>query len=140
VKALHCLDCNDIVRPFGGATAARACVCKRHLIWTSDREGNDVVIYDRRGWRNKAMILRVSNAVASLKEETSRAEIDAIFAMPDLPAHFKEQHSLIIQTGIGKTGDAVWSDKPPTLPTFSQSMKRRQMFGYLTSILFPGRG
>jgi hypothetical protein len=81
VKALQCLDCGDMVAPFGNVQLPRSCICRRHAIWTVDKRRR-IVVHDRRNTRDRAFLIRISNEFLKLYAETDAAAVQRLIKSP----------------------------------------------------------
>ncbi|HJQ18550.1 MAG TPA: hypothetical protein VJ859_16315 [Allosphingosinicella sp.] len=137
MKALQCLVCGDLVEDLGKPLTPRACLCGRHSIWTLDRIGNRVAVYDRKGTRNRACLVRISNDFLKYMAPTNASIIQRMIDGRQEITHFKEQHSLIVKTAIGTPADSVWADSLPIPAALSEApVRRRQLLARLAVALW----
>jgi len=140
LKALQCLDCGDVVAPFANVQLPRSCICRRHAIWAVDK-GRRVVVHDRRGTRDRAFLIRISNDFLKHHAETDAATIQRLIQNPSERTYFKQQRSLIVKTLIGAREDSAWADGLPSGPPLSEApVGRRELFARLAASFLGWRG
>jgi hypothetical protein len=141
MKALQCLDCGDIVGPFGEARLARSCACRRHKIWSAEAKGEHVMVYDRKGTRDRAFLVRISNDFLRFRAETNGKIIKRLLTARSEATPFKEQGSLVVKSAIGTNGDSAWADRLPGVSAIPEvPVRRRELFARAIGAALGWRG
>jgi hypothetical protein len=98
-------------------------------------------VHDRRGTRDRAFLIRISNDLWKHHAETDAATIERMIQSPRERTYFKQQRSLIVKTRIGARVDSAWADALPAAPALSEApVRRRELFARIAASFLGWRG